>query len=513
MAVPSCPSFAGNPDLYGLGIRLGVYLQWVSTWLSISIDPDSAQETHDANSIFVFAIIIAVIQAAHQKSIKPVEAHLMLQICFGFYFTVLSILGIRLQLLGPGRLERLNKSLRKLLSTMTKKNPKPDPGLDATATADGPATLPFVIPYVNIYVRLICDRLMHFKPIAPADILQLLREAAEPIPTRVSRIPIGNLSSLKHHSLSWSGVLWRSSIAALLVASDLWLWYTGIQTLPTESDGAKCISSVFMFSRQPLRHAMLTLYRVTAIAGAAIVFLLLLYVFLISIRLFLFFILCVYRQIVFDSFQFLRPGFLDRLQQRHESIRAVLETLGHLRKVIHTTAFSSSLVSVRKFLRLDDWVPFLNVDFWWVPYDQIPRLPDLLRVMALLSTGGASSGLLNKITESSHGYRLPYQLLSIAWHFGWWERQFGAGQLIPFIIGVASSARAVQRICLVLIKKKYPDWASVELVVRVGEDPIDIDFEIVKREPGEEEASNSTGPPTSMMQGVPMQDFSTGRWG
>src|SRR5947207_9155806 len=112
--VPTCGKFNGNPDLYGLGIRVGVYLQWFSTWLSISFEPESAQETHDVSSIFVFAIIIAIIQAAASGGIRPVEAFIMIQICFGYLFTVLSILGLRLQLLGHRRLARLAESFKNL---------------------------------------------------------------------------------------------------------------------------------------------------------------------------------------------------------------------------------------------------------------------------------------------------------------------------------------------------------------------------------------------------------------
>jgi hypothetical protein len=38
----SCPGIEGNSDLYGMGIRIGVYLQWFSAWISNTINPSGA---------------------------------------------------------------------------------------------------------------------------------------------------------------------------------------------------------------------------------------------------------------------------------------------------------------------------------------------------------------------------------------------------------------------------------------------------------------------------------------
>lgn len=56
-ARPICAAFEGNFDIYGLGIRTGIYRQWFSSCLCMMLYPESAQELHAANSIFVFAIV------------------------------------------------------------------------------------------------------------------------------------------------------------------------------------------------------------------------------------------------------------------------------------------------------------------------------------------------------------------------------------------------------------------------------------------------------------------------
>ena len=41
-------TFAGNPDIYGLGIRLGLYLQWTASMLTCALLDQQAYVPHDA---------------------------------------------------------------------------------------------------------------------------------------------------------------------------------------------------------------------------------------------------------------------------------------------------------------------------------------------------------------------------------------------------------------------------------------------------------------------------------
>jgi hypothetical protein len=53
--------YTGNSDIYGLGIRIGIYLQWFSTWLSTAFIPEEMLGTTVANSIFLIAISAATL--------------------------------------------------------------------------------------------------------------------------------------------------------------------------------------------------------------------------------------------------------------------------------------------------------------------------------------------------------------------------------------------------------------------------------------------------------------------
>ena len=63
----SC-GFAGNSDIYGLGIRLGVYLQWIATFVSYQLLEDSIDSVFTANWVFLFATMIATLVITASRS-------------------------------------------------------------------------------------------------------------------------------------------------------------------------------------------------------------------------------------------------------------------------------------------------------------------------------------------------------------------------------------------------------------------------------------------------------------
>ena len=100
-----CNGILGNPDLYGLGIRVGIYLQWISSLLTIIFLPVGVSDSLDTNSIFVFSVVIAVAKATTSLNhLRPMEAVIMLQMRFEYLLTVLSVSGLRITLLSdPNR--------------------------------------------------------------------------------------------------------------------------------------------------------------------------------------------------------------------------------------------------------------------------------------------------------------------------------------------------------------------------------------------------------------------------
>ena len=84
-------NFPGNPDIYGLGIRAGIYLQWIASFLSSKFLDEDEVEIRDANTMFLLAIFIAtaVLSTTNQEQTHAVEGLILLYIFFGGAFAVL----------------------------------------------------------------------------------------------------------------------------------------------------------------------------------------------------------------------------------------------------------------------------------------------------------------------------------------------------------------------------------------------------------------------------------------
>ena len=80
----------GNPDLYGLGIRLGIYSQIIATLLVNNFLPNEVSGTWDTNGIFLLAVFAAVANATVTLTIQYVEAFVMLHLIFAFLLAVVS---------------------------------------------------------------------------------------------------------------------------------------------------------------------------------------------------------------------------------------------------------------------------------------------------------------------------------------------------------------------------------------------------------------------------------------
>lgn len=81
-------SIQGNPDLYGLGIRLGIYFQLIVIFVSSRLLPEEVVTVWDINSIFLLVIFAAVVSATSDQSVQYVEIFVMLQLMFAFLIAV-----------------------------------------------------------------------------------------------------------------------------------------------------------------------------------------------------------------------------------------------------------------------------------------------------------------------------------------------------------------------------------------------------------------------------------------
>lgn len=240
----ACPGFEGNPDFYGFGIRLGVYLQWLSSWVSNSLHPPAARTNHTPNSIFVLAILVSMTVSVQSQEIKPVEAYIMILICFGFSLTVMSSLGIRLFFLRPS-------SLSLFVTTFRERVPKV---INSVVIAHKAYTIALRRTFsfnesTHTYKRLWISFIKG---------VSIGRSHSTRPP-----MSLDDISFVKHWSFSWSGVLWRSAILSYLTGLSLWLWWS-----PWISQQERCESAIYFFGPQTLGHGMITFYKVASIIAA-----------------------------------------------------------------------------------------------------------------------------------------------------------------------------------------------------------------------------------------------------
>jgi hypothetical protein len=111
--------FAGNSDIYGLGIRLGVYLQWITSLLANNFYSEAIAEFLDTCTIFMVSLFLALAISTFQTVLRAPEIIILLHFCFGFMFSVLSIWGQRTKSTsGPLKFPLLGSCLRLSLSTL-----------------------------------------------------------------------------------------------------------------------------------------------------------------------------------------------------------------------------------------------------------------------------------------------------------------------------------------------------------------------------------------------------------
>lgn len=84
--------FDGNPDMYGLGIRLGFYLQWLGLIFADALGVyDEISSIRFANTSFVVAEFLAILIQISQMTIEPLDIYIVLLLCYGAYLFLLPL--------------------------------------------------------------------------------------------------------------------------------------------------------------------------------------------------------------------------------------------------------------------------------------------------------------------------------------------------------------------------------------------------------------------------------------
>lgn len=490
----SCIPSQGNSDFYGQGIRIGVYLQWVSAWISILVQPDTAQSVLEVNSIFVFAVVIANIAAYNFADIQPIETYIMLQLSFGFFLTTISIFGLRLQLLQSQVAAQLCRAITGLPTALRQ----------SLITPGNFSNLKRFINGLSVKVqRHPGDSLLN--SIAQhlwRGIRDYSKAVTEILTTRFE-LGLGAFTFIRLRGLAWSGILWRSEIAGVLAGFNLVFWFsTGSGSAESFND---CVPApkIFLFSEQPLRGPVLTFFRVGAVMAGVVVLIPALFLVILSCRLFVFLCRCVVRDLLWRR----HPGAREVAREAWADFQDLVDMIPV--RMWNRSFQLPGTGSSPRVLGLRSWRDVM--EFWLSAEVANIRMTDILKLCASLAgadvvverhrttlvENSASSRykiISRASTLSEHQIRTDRSLVgsvrkfqklgiwaSVLWNIStaaiiaWfilsieltikWNGIQGvdtiqsAGQLIPLIIGVASSASALETVVVASIKKvnKRPD--------------------------------------------------------
>ncbi|KAI1378295.1 hypothetical protein F4677DRAFT_390394 [Hypoxylon crocopeplum] len=76
--------FQGNSDIYGLGVRVGVYLQWSTSIFVENLHEPAVESCRDANTTFQVAMLagLVLITSGPEQKANALEAYITLLFCF-----------------------------------------------------------------------------------------------------------------------------------------------------------------------------------------------------------------------------------------------------------------------------------------------------------------------------------------------------------------------------------------------------------------------------------------------
>lgn len=80
-----CSSTASN-DYYGLGVRIGVYCTWISSWIANLFVPSEIAGALDANAIFLVALMISMFHGSATHTLAYIDGLILMQLCAGYLF-------------------------------------------------------------------------------------------------------------------------------------------------------------------------------------------------------------------------------------------------------------------------------------------------------------------------------------------------------------------------------------------------------------------------------------------
>ncbi|UKZ67919.1 uncharacterized protein TrAtP1_009079 [Trichoderma atroviride] len=81
----------GRPDMYGLGIRLGIYIQWLGEILVEFFDDADVSDIRLLGLLLSGGIILGLLVAIASQDVQPADVYIVLQLAAGCYIFLIPI--------------------------------------------------------------------------------------------------------------------------------------------------------------------------------------------------------------------------------------------------------------------------------------------------------------------------------------------------------------------------------------------------------------------------------------
>ena len=82
-------------DYYGIGVRLGVYFSWLTSWIANVFLPEEIASALDANTMFLLSLMASIFYSTHKNILSYIDGLILMHLSSGYLFGCLSFWGYR----------------------------------------------------------------------------------------------------------------------------------------------------------------------------------------------------------------------------------------------------------------------------------------------------------------------------------------------------------------------------------------------------------------------------------
>ncbi|MCJ1398165.1 hypothetical protein MMC11_001362 [Xylographa trunciseda] len=82
-------------DYYGIGVRLGIYFSWLTSWIANVFLPEEIASALDANTMFLLSLMASIFYSTNKGILSYIDGLILMHLSSGYLFGCLSFWGYR----------------------------------------------------------------------------------------------------------------------------------------------------------------------------------------------------------------------------------------------------------------------------------------------------------------------------------------------------------------------------------------------------------------------------------